>query len=1227
MSKISIERTFQIAVEHHQAGQLSQADALYRQILAREPKHADALHHLGLIAHQGGRNEAVDLIRQAIALRPNFPQAFNNLGNVLREKGKPQEAIVAYRQAIARKSNYAEAYSNLGNALKDTGQVSEAIAAYHRAIALKPNYPGAYSNLGNALRDSGQGDEAIAAFGQAIALKPDYAEAFNNLGNALKDVGQVDEAIAAYRRAIEFRPGYSDAHSNLLHTLHYQPGYDPQSIAREHSCWNRQHAEPLKQFILPHANDPNPDRRLRIGYVSPDLRQHSVAYFLENLLAHHDAESVEVTCYSDVVRPDATTARLKKLSAQWCDIAGLNDAQVEQRVREDGIDILVDLAGHTANNRLLLFARKPAPVQVTYLGYPDSTGLRTMDYRLTDAYADPPGIRVESSTEQLVRLPGTFLCYRPSDVSPQVGPVAALGNGHVTFGSFNALAKVNAPLVAMWSKILDQVPKSRLILKGRGLGSATAQQHILELFVAHDIGPDRVEMVGWIASKAEHLQLYNRIDIALDTFPYHGATTTCEAMWMGVPVITLAGKAHVSRVGVSLLSNVGMPDLIADSQDGYVRVASELAGDVARLGQLRSTLRQQMQQSPLMDAPRFARNVEAAYRQMWQTWCANSKQNPVRIPEANTALSESENEKTFQSAVRAHQAGQLPQAQALYRKILAQQPKHAGALHHLGMIAHQAGRIDIAVDLIRQAIAIKPDYAEAYSNLASALGHAGRLEEAIAACRQAIALRPDLAEAYSNLGNALRATGQVDEAIAAFRRAVALRPHYAEVFSNLGNALKDMGQLDDAIAAYRRAVELKPNLAAVHSNLVYTIHFHPGYDAKAIAQELSSWNRQHAEPLRKFIRMHANDRNPDRRLRIGYVSPYFCDHVVGQNMLPLFAAHDHGRFEIVCYALRRHHDASAARFGALADIWRDVAANNDDEIAQMIRRDEIDILVDLSLHMDGNRLLVFARKPAPVQATFAGYPGSTGLSAIDYRLTDPFLDPPGTDADYGEQSIRLPDSFWCYDPLTAQPQVNQLPAASADHIVFGCLNNLCKVTDYTLDLWTQVLERVSASRLILLSPPGEHRRGLLAKFSARKIDPGRIEFVPFQPRQDYLREYHRIDLGLDTLPYNGHTTSLDSFWMGVPVVTRVGKTVVGRAGWSQLSNLNLTELAGQTDDQFVSIAAQLAGDRPRLSALRSSLRATMQSSALMDAPKFARHIESAYRRMWRTWCGTPAVHS
>jgi predicted O-linked N-acetylglucosamine transferase (SPINDLY family) len=565
---------------------------------------------------------------------------------------------------------------------------------------------------------------------------------------------------------------------------------------------------------------------------------------------------------------------------------------------------------------------------------------------------------------------------------------------------------------------------------------------------------------------------------------------------------------------------------------------------------------------------------------------------------------------------------QLDQAIASYREAIRLKPDYPQAHNNLGIALKGIGRLDEAMACYRQAIGIDPGYAEAHSNLGNALSEMVQLEEAIASYRQAIRLKPELAQVHSNLGNALKDAERLDEAIASYRQAIRLKPGFAEAHSNLGNALARIGRLDEAIASHQQAIRLEPDHAGMHSNLVFALQYHPGYDGRMIREELRRWNRQHAEPLKKLIQPHANNRDSDRRLRIGYVSPDFYSHVVGQNLLPLFRQHDHGPMEIFCYANLVRADALTEQFRRCADAWRNIVGLSDLQAVELIRQDRIDILVDLALHTAKNRLTVFAHKPAPVQATFAGYPGSTGLDTIDYRLSDPYLDPPGlNDQFYSETSIRLPDSFWCYDPLVTELAVNPLPAQTDGHVTFGCLNNFCKVNEPVLRLWARVLKTVDRSRLMMLCPEGSHRQPLLDLLQREGISPDRIELIAGRPRQQYLELYHRIDVGLDTFPYNGHTTSLDSYWMGVPVVTLVGQTVVGRAGLSQLTNLGLPELVAHTPQQYVQIATDLGKDLPRLAELRRTLRGRMKASPLMDAPRFARNVESAYRSMWTTWCG------
>lgn len=608
-----------------------------------------------------------------------------------------------------------------------------------------------------------------------------------------------------------------------------------------------------------------------------------------------------------------------------------------------------------------------------------------------------------------------------------------------------------------------------------------------------------------------------------------------------------------------------------------------------------------------------------------------------------------------------YQEGQWKQAEQVYLQVLDEDPQQVDALHLLAVIAAQTGRESRAIDYLRavlrlqpglsaahndlgnvlvaqgklpeaeasfrEALRLQPDFAVVHNNLGNALREQGRLAEAVASFQHALHLKPDYAEAHHGLGNALLKQGKLDEAEASYQQALRLKPEYVGAYSNIGNVLKDQGRIDDAIAAFGNALRIEPEAAHIHSNFILALNYHFHYDVRAIQEECARWNQQHAEPLTKLIRPHTNRPDPERRLRIGYVSADFYDHVVGHNIGPLLYNHDHSQFEITLYANQTCADFMTARFHTCADRWCVIVNWPDGRVAERIHQDGIDVLVDLALHTAGNRLLVFARKPAPVQVSFAGYPGSTGLSAIDYRLTDPYLDPPGLfDSFYSEESIRLPNSFWCYAPVTDQPHVNLLPASRNGFITFGSLNGFAKVNDECLALWAKVLHAVPQSRLLLLAPPGRAREYVLARFEHEGIDSARVEFADKRPRLEYLKLYQRIDLGLDPIPYNGHSTSLDAFWMGVPVLTLVGKKAVARAGWSLLCNLGLPELAAETPEHYAVLAARLAADPSRLQELRLTLRQRMQQSPLMDGKRFAADVERAYRQMWRRWCQGQRQH-
>jgi predicted O-linked N-acetylglucosamine transferase (SPINDLY family) len=618
----STEIKLQTAVSHHQAGRLSEAKLLYAEILSREPKNIAALHLLGMVKYgEGDARQAIELIERAIALQPDCTEAYNNLGIVLKDQGRLEEAVTAYRKALKLKPGYAEAHNNLGIALRDQGRLEEAVTAYQKALKLKPDCTEAHYNLGIALRRLGKIAEAKAAYRKTLELRPDYAEALNNLGFALKDQGRLAEAMAAYRKALEVKPDFAEAQSNLILIMNYDARISQKDIFAESRCWDETHAALHSRQERTHANNRDPDRRLRVGYVSPDFREHSVSYFADPLIAGHDRRSFEVFCYAQVAMPDDKTSRFRDLADGWRSMVGATEAAGAERIREDGIDILVDLAGHTAKNRLLVFAERPAPVQVTWLGYPNTTGLSAMDYRLTDEIADPEGTADTLYTETLVRLPNGFLCFAPAADAPEIGELPALTSDHVTFGSFNNLSKVTPEVVETWARILEHVPRSRLLIKSRSLADGETRNRYLEMFVRRGIDTGRVELCSWIASKAGHLGAYDRVDIGLDPFPYNGTTTTCEALWMGVPVVTLRGDRHSSRVGASLLTRVGLPDLIAEAEAAYVETAAGLADDLDRLSELRRGLRDRVRDSPLCNGRGFAREIEAAYREMWRRWC------------------------------------------------------------------------------------------------------------------------------------------------------------------------------------------------------------------------------------------------------------------------------------------------------------------------------------------------------------------------------------------------------------------------------------------------------------------------------------------------------------------------------------------------------------------------------------------------------------------------------
>ncbi len=594
--------------------------------------------------------------------------------------------------------------------------------------------------------------------------------------------------------------------------------------------------------------------------------------------------------------------------------------------------------------------------------------------------------------------------------------------------------------------------------------------------------------------------------------------------------------------------------------------------------------------------------------------------------------------------------GRSAQSVASFEKAMSLQPDLPEPVFNLGLLMQQAGEIEVAIACFERAAETKPQSAaiarqledareallkragpalrpdsgtlviQAWLALAGAQRSIGRHDEAVALCRRALERDPRHVPTLLRLAEALADAGSTDEAAERLRLGLAIEPDNLEALARLLALLQASCRLDEAVGLLRRCLEIK-SAPSLRSLLVLTLPYLPGYDDAAILEEARVWEREYAAPLAAKVKPVDNDRAPDRRLRVGYVSPSFREHAHGFFLEPLFLHHDRQSFDFFLYSDVAQPDGQTSRFRGFADVWRDTVAMDDDTMADLVRRDRIDILVDLTMHTQNGRLLVFARRPAPIQVCWLAYPGTTGLSAMDYRITDPYLDPPGVDPSvYAERSLVLPDSFWCYSPRTSTPPVTPLPALAEGRITFGCLNNFCKVNAPVLELWAQVMREVAGSRLVLLAPSGDPRRHVLSVLEKHGVEAARVAFTDRLPRDRYLAMYQGIDVSLDPFPCPGHTTSMDSSWMGVPVVTLAGRTVIGRAGVCISTNLGLPELIATTPQEYVRIAVGLSHGLPRLSALRAGLRTRMEASPLMDGARFAKNLERQYRRVWREWC-------
>jgi len=1229
----------------------------------------------------------------------------------------------------------------LGAFLHTQGKLEEALVAKRKSAQLLPQDPEVQCNLGHLLQEVGEFEAGLAALDRALKLRPNYPEAYNNLGITYQRLGDVDRALKNFMRALELDPDNRVDFSNYLFTLNYHPDLSAEAVYAGYVEFDRRFCLPLQSQWRAHDNPPLAGRRLRVGYVSPDFRNHSTRNFIEPLLAHHDHEVVEVFAYADLGREDEVTQTYKGLVDHWVLANGMSDDALAERIRADGVDVLVDMAGHSTGNRLGVFARKPAPVSVSWMGYGYTTGLKAIDYFLTDEVIVPKdGEHLFSETPW--RLDGFSCAYRARKDMGEVSALPALQRGHVTFGTLTRAIRINHRTIRVWSEILKRVPDAKLVIDSGSYQDKGMRETLLQKFEAQGVARSQLE-VGYHSPPWDVLR---GMDIGLDCFPHNSGTTLFESLYLGVPYITLADRPSVGRLGSAILHGVGHPEWVADSEEAYIEKAVALASDLPALAQIRARLRPQMQASPVMDEVAFARRVEQAYGQMFQRWRDSGQaaergetspeeelrqlvglfqrgefqagearalaliqqdsqlgagwkllgafrqklgdlKGALQAKQAAAALLPDDMEALFNLGLSYEKLGFWQEAESCYRRLEQHDPTDFEVLNNLGNALWKQHKLPEAAAYYRRAIAIRPKLAEAYLNLGNLLAEAGDRVEEETHWRRAIQALPDQVEAYRGLGKVLVRLGRMEEAETAYRSALKNKDEDHEFYFHLALAMSEMGRHDEAIAAYKKALEFKPDMLEVLNNLalvlqdrahqddaelharkavalapqnpvflgtlarslqlqgrieesldyyrqaiahaadalgtygnyLFVLNYDPDLSAEAIYQAYEEYDRRYGQPLRKTWRAHDNPPAARRRLKVGYVSPDFKNHSVQFFVEPLLANHDHAVVEVYAYADLPREDHLSRRYKSYVDHWVLTNGMSDDALAERVRADGIDVLVDLAGHTAGNRLGMFARKPAPVSVSWMGFGYTTGLKAIDYFLTDEPSSPVGSEHLFAETPWRVPQGSYAYRPRGDMGEVSALPALQRGHVTFGTLTRAIRINHRTIRVWSEILKRVPGSRLVIDSSSYKDegvREKLLQQFEAQGVTREQLEVGFHSPPWDVVRG---MDIGLDCFPHNSGTTLFESLYLGVPYITLAGRPSVGRLGSSVLHGVGHPEWIAASEEEYIEKAVALASDLGQLARIRAQLRPQMQASAMMNETAFARRIEQAYSQMFQQW--------
>lgn len=1001
---------------------------------------------------------------------------------------------------------------------------------------------------------------------------------YSILGTLYREEGRVEEAAESYLQSVarkSMQNGKATEYSNYLFNLHFLQKNQTFMLQAA-----RHYGEMLAAIPETKHGHCRRHKKLRIGYASPDLHFHVVMFFSYAFFHSYDRNRFEVYCYTDCVEDKASREICSRVDG-WRNVRGLTDQQIAEVIRRDEIDVLVDLAGHTAWNMLQAFAYKPAPVQLSGIGYFDTTGLPAMDYFLADHYTDP-STNDAFFTEKLLRMKNSHFCFMWHDAPEAVQSAPFQRNNFITFGSFNSFSKVTDRMLRLWAEILRKVPDSRLYLKtaifnnpyGRMLAEARLTQAGISL-----------ERVVATKHEIDYLKSYHEIDIALDTYPYPGGGTTCDALYMGVPVITLVGERHNARFGYSLLMNLGLSECCAFSEADYVDKAAKLAQDSTRLKVLRQTMRWRMRQSPVMQAEDYMAELEQHYEFIWSDW--QYREETVEARHLRLA-------KTCHKVEQYVSAGRWQDVLALAPALTVVSECPAVIWSWIGLAYHQLRYWGRAAWWLRQAAQHDGSRdAESYRLLAEAEMRQHHYVAASQAAEQALA------------ACSVHPKGSQDMFL-------------ADTYAILGTVSLNLGQLDTAVQAYQRAAQLAGNLED-RCNM-YSSWLFAHFDQIAAGEDRLQGYQGYDGLFSSIVPYKHPDSRRHSRLRIGYISPDFRQHVMFYFYYQLLAAHSTEQFEVYLYSLGKTQDGFTEMTRKKAEHFRNVSGEPYERIAKQVYSDEIDILIDLAGHTAGSGLPVLAWRPAPVQITGLGYPDYTGLGTVDYYLTDHIIDSPENQMDREglvEKPLYLPSQF-CYTGRSDLVESSGAPVEKNGYLTLGCFNQYRKITDDMLLVWKDIMQCLPGSRLLLKnSALADDAAALEIHSRLMKLGMDMDRIVLEAASEDYMDRYLDVDIALDTYPYTGGGTTCEALYMGVPVISRYGHRRGTRFGWSILEHAGLGELAAADMVGYKAKVLALAGDREILGALHRNLRKMMLASSLMDTNQYVQSVESSLLQIWQ----------